>query len=375
MPTLNTTPNRAYQEPFVGNSLEIDVGRIIAALRAIDTDVSDAFAQIVAKAGLVSPAFTGTPTAPTAAPGDDSNKIANTAFVRAALAALVGLAPEALDTLEELAAASEDNSDLIDLLEAALAAKADTTAMTAALAGKAAHLSSGTSDDTFDDTDELAYVTGTTQKRGTLTGLISSIFKTARTIANARFEGSTFGLILSAFRLTIAGVLTAARTITVPDRDITLGMVRLSQGVIPGNVAVDWAVVAGPRRYVLGLSAFSTNGTGVPMLQLKAGGVAETSGYSGGAANSGTSTGLANSSGFYFNSGNSAALTYDLQIELINLRDNIWICKVFGSNAGPGTVGSGGSKTLAGPIDGLRLTTPGAVNVPDNGEYTLYAEY
>lgn len=37
---------------------------------------------------LVSPAFTGTPTGPTAAPGDDSTKIATTAFVHAAVAAI-----------------------------------------------------------------------------------------------------------------------------------------------------------------------------------------------------------------------------------------------------------------------------------------------
>ncbi len=137
MVTENTTPNRGYQEPAVGNTLEVDVGRLIAALRAIDVDVADALAQIVSKAGLASPAFTGTPTAPTAAPGTDSGQLATTAFVKAALAALVGLAPEALDTIEELAAASENNSDLIDLLESAVALKADAAATTAALAGKA----------------------------------------------------------------------------------------------------------------------------------------------------------------------------------------------------------------------------------------------
>jgi hypothetical protein len=210
MPTLNTTPNRAYPEPFVGNDLATDVGRIIAALRDIDTDVSDAFAQIVVKAGLVSPAFTGTPTAPTATPGDGSNKIANTAFVSAALA------------------------DLIVLLEAAIALKADAAATTAsfaattaALADKAALLSSGTSDNAFDDADELAYVTATTQKRGTLAGLISSIFKTARTIANAQFASSSFKLFNAAGTpraLTFnTESLTADRVVTWPNRAFSAG--------------------------------------------------------------------------------------------------------------------------------------------------------
>lgn len=137
MPTLNTTPNRGYQEPAVGNTLEVDVARLIAALRAIDADMAAAFAAIVAKAALASPAFTGTPTAPTAAPGTDTGQLATTAFVRAAIAALVGLAPGALDTIEELAAASENNSDLIDLLETAVALKADAAATLSALALKA----------------------------------------------------------------------------------------------------------------------------------------------------------------------------------------------------------------------------------------------
>jgi len=45
-------------------------------------------AQIAAKASLASPAFTGNPTAPTAATTDNATSIATTAFVKAAIAAL-----------------------------------------------------------------------------------------------------------------------------------------------------------------------------------------------------------------------------------------------------------------------------------------------
>lgn len=45
-------------------------------------------ATLAAKAPLVSPALTGAPTAPTAAPGTNTNQLATTAFVAAALAAL-----------------------------------------------------------------------------------------------------------------------------------------------------------------------------------------------------------------------------------------------------------------------------------------------
>ncbi|MFE8150198.1 tail fiber protein [Brenneria goodwinii] len=52
-----------------------------------------------------SPALTGTPTAPTAAQAANSNQIATTAFVKAAITTLVNGSPAALDTLQELAKA------------------------------------------------------------------------------------------------------------------------------------------------------------------------------------------------------------------------------------------------------------------------------
>ncbi|WP_312414073.1 hypothetical protein [Shinella sp.] len=136
MVTENTTPNRGYQEPAVGNTLEVDVGRLIAALRAIDIDVANALAAIVSKAGLASPVFTGTPTAPTAAPWTDSGQLATTAFVKAALVALVDSAPGALDTLNELAAAIGDDPNFAATMAALIGTKADASATTAALGNR-----------------------------------------------------------------------------------------------------------------------------------------------------------------------------------------------------------------------------------------------
>lgn len=59
-----------------------------------------------------SPAFTGTPTAPTAEQEANNDQIATTKFVKAAIAKLVGSAPAELDTLEELAALLAENGDL-----------------------------------------------------------------------------------------------------------------------------------------------------------------------------------------------------------------------------------------------------------------------
>lgn len=71
-----------------------------------------------------SPALTGTPTAPTAAAQTNTDQVATTAFVRAAISALVDSSPSALDTLNELAAALGDDPNFATTVTNALATKA-----------------------------------------------------------------------------------------------------------------------------------------------------------------------------------------------------------------------------------------------------------
>ena len=71
-----------------------------------------------------SPTLTGTPKAPTAAAGNNSVQIANTAFVQAAVLALIGGAPATLDTLKEIAAAINNDPNFSTTINNALALKA-----------------------------------------------------------------------------------------------------------------------------------------------------------------------------------------------------------------------------------------------------------
>jgi hypothetical protein len=113
MPTYQTTTNRGYEKPHPTNTLSDDVGRLRSALDAIDSDVA-------ARAPLASPAFTGTPTAPTPAAGTNTAQIATTAFVRTEFTNLVAGAPGALDTLDELAAALGDDANFAATVTTAL---------------------------------------------------------------------------------------------------------------------------------------------------------------------------------------------------------------------------------------------------------------
>ncbi|WP_254867917.1 phage tail protein, partial [Salmonella enterica] len=78
---------------------------------------------LLAYAKLDSPNFTGKPTAPTADQSSNDNQLATTAFVRSAIAALVDSSLGALDTLNELAAALGDDPNFATTMTNALAGK------------------------------------------------------------------------------------------------------------------------------------------------------------------------------------------------------------------------------------------------------------
>jgi hypothetical protein len=75
--------------------LKRDFANVSGAVTASHTDLNrlvgvtaDVQTQLDAKAGLASPALTGTPTAPTASPATSTTQIASTAFVQAAIASV-----------------------------------------------------------------------------------------------------------------------------------------------------------------------------------------------------------------------------------------------------------------------------------------------
>jgi hypothetical protein len=69
-------------------------------------------------------ALGGNPTAATQTAGNNSTRIATTAYTDAAITALIGGAPSTLDTLNEIAAAVSDDPDYVGTVNAAIALKA-----------------------------------------------------------------------------------------------------------------------------------------------------------------------------------------------------------------------------------------------------------
>lgn len=129
---MANSANRNYPKVTPGKFLSEDVGNVNDAIDAIDADVQSLVAATAEIVPSESPAFSGTPTAPTAPPGTNNQQLANTQFVALALANLIGAAPSQLDAINELAAAIDNDPNFAATMIAALADKASL----AQLAGK-----------------------------------------------------------------------------------------------------------------------------------------------------------------------------------------------------------------------------------------------
>lgn len=112
----NATVNRGYDLPYKGNKPSFDVDRLVAAINAIDGDVATILGALAIKAALASPAFEGTPTAPTQPVGTNNNTIATTGHVQAALSAFLNDAEGAIETITALQAALSGAGVVEDLM-------------------------------------------------------------------------------------------------------------------------------------------------------------------------------------------------------------------------------------------------------------------
>jgi hypothetical protein len=90
----------------------------------LSANVSTLSNTVTLKANIASPAFTGVPTAPTAANTVSNTQIATTAYVKTVIGDLVNSAPAALDTLGEIATSLANNASLSSTLTTSIALKA-----------------------------------------------------------------------------------------------------------------------------------------------------------------------------------------------------------------------------------------------------------
>lgn len=134
-----------------------------------------------------------------------------------------------------------------------------------------------------------------------------------------------------------------------------------------GGSAVDFTgIPAAAKRVTIMFGGVSTNGSSDFLIQIGPASAVETSGYEGSAELGGTTA--ASTAGFIVRNAGAPSLHSGL-VTLLNLTGNRWVASGVVRNSTATSTGGthGGQKILAAPLERLRLTTVGGVDVFDNG--------
>jgi hypothetical protein len=211
-----------------------ELGYLDGVTSAVQTQLDSKLATATAAstyAGLASPAFTGTPTAPTATAGTNTTQIATTAYVGTAISNLVAGAPSTLDTLDEIAAAIADTGNFSDTV----VLKTGST-MSGALAMGTNKITGVGNPTNAQDVVTKYYLDNSVLAPSNLTGPITSV-GAATSIASQTGTGTKFVMDTSPTLVTpVLGVATATSIngTTIPSSK-TLVATDSTQYVVPSQ--------------------------------------------------------------------------------------------------------------------------------------------
>jgi hypothetical protein len=128
------------------------------------------------------------------------------------------------------------------------------------------------------------------------------------------------------------------------------------------------------RRVTVMLNGVSTNGTSSPMLQIGDGSVNATGYLCIGTTINASPGATAYTTGFTIRSGSAAAVILGSFV-LTNINSNNWVCSaVFGDTGGTAGFTVGGSKSLSGVLDRVRITTVNGTDTFDAGTINILYE-
>jgi len=119
----STSIGLQWTTPIVYSTIE-DLNTLSNTVTTISSNIVSLSNTVALKATIASPAFTGVPTAPTAANTVNNTQIATTAYVKTVIGDLINSAPATLDTLGEIATSLANNASLSSTLTTSIALKA-----------------------------------------------------------------------------------------------------------------------------------------------------------------------------------------------------------------------------------------------------------
>lgn len=140
------------------------------------------------------------------------------------------------------------------------------------------------------------------------------------------------------------------------------------------------SIPSGVKRITVMFQGVSTSGTNVPLLQLGYSGGFETSGYlSTGSAVFAASacTSVAQTTGFAIGAGTASTVIFHgaIQVTLLNASTNTWCASGVLSRSDVAVVWNcGGSKSISGTLDRIRVTTVGSTDTFTAGSINILYE-
>jgi hypothetical protein len=177
--------------------------------------------------------------------------------------------------------------------------------------------------------------------------------------------------------LVATGSLTTSSSLTTGTGAVYNGLQASTAVASTSGTTVDFtSIPSWVKRITILFNGVSTTGSSDLLFQLGTGGTPETSGYVGTSAkyNSGSTTnvGPVNAAGFSITAGTGDA-SYGL-MTLNNISGNIWICaaNLNGTTSNMNVVT--GSKTLAGVLNMVRITTVSGTPTFDAGSINIFYE-
>lgn len=169
------------------------------------------------------------------------------------------------------------------------------------------------------------------------------------------------------------------RNIILPDIDGTLAIadenINLGVSVPASGTAVDFVgIPASVKRITVMFDGVSTNGTSFKLTQIGVGAFENTGYECTSTSLSSTPSNASGTEGFYLRS-NGAADSISGVMSLDKIVGNIWVCSFVVRASTEYSVVGGGSKSLSGPLDRLRITTVNGTDTFDAGTINISWEY
>ena len=211
------------------------------------------------------------------------------------------------------------------------------------------------------------------------TGVSTITTLNATSITGVSTAGITTAYIGSAYVSGNLGIGTTTPAVTLDviggiKGTITSGTAQVSTA----GTSIDFTgIPSWVKRITVMFNGVSTNGTSNPQIQIGAGSV-DTTGYASGLgfASSGPGQSGPITTGFVFGGSAAANLVYG-NATLALLGSGLWVYSLAGHLNSSGTaygISAGGSKTLSGTLDRVRLTTVNGTDVFDAGSVNILYE-